>query len=258
MNIWKIGNELTEQNESFVVATLIHINVSAPQDEGCKMVVTKKGLHAGTMGGGKVEFNTINKCQEILESSDQKLPEVLEWNLQRDIGMTCGGEVTILFEHFIADPWPIAIFGAGHCAQALVHVLKPMNCTITCYDSRLEWLDKIEGVKKVCLPTPTSIIKDLDPRTYFLSVTKGHDDDFAVLYEVAKYHPDCPYVGSIGSEIKSKRMRAQLKEAGVSEEFVKKFKLPMGLPIGNNQPGEIAISIAAELLLTRGTATKKK
>jgi xanthine dehydrogenase accessory factor len=256
MNIWNIGRELTDNNESFVVATLIHIHVSAPQDEGCKMVVTRKGLHSGTMGGGKVELNTINKCLEILESPTQKLPEVVKWNLQRDVGMTCGGEVTILFEHFVMNSWPIAIFGAGHVAQALVNVLKSMNCTITCLDSRQEWLDKLEGVTKICHPSPTDLIKDLDPKTFFISVTMGHDYDFAVLREVSKSHPDCAYIGCIGSEIKSKRMRAQLKETGVSEDFIKKIRLPMGLPLGNNQPSEIAVSIAAELLQVRDTCLK--
>jgi xanthine dehydrogenase accessory factor len=253
MNIWKVCQELTEKNESFVVATLIHINVSAPQDEGCKMVVTKNGLHAGTMGGGKVEFNTLTKALEILESHNQKLPELIKWNLQRDIGMTCGGEVTILFEHFLPNAWPIAIFGAGHVAQALVNILAPMNCSVTCIDSRPEWLEKITGAKTLCLSHPVDAIKDMPPHTFFLSVTKGHDDDFAVLHAVAKFHPDCPYVGCIGSHIKSKRMRAQLKEAGVSEEFIKKIKLPMGLELGNNQPAEIAVSIVAELLQIRGS-----
>jgi xanthine dehydrogenase accessory factor len=251
MNIWNVGKELSEKNESFVVATLIHVNVSAPQDDGNKMVVSKKGLYAGTMGGGKLELTTINKCLAILENPVQQLPEVIKWNMQRDIGMTCGGEVTILFEHFVGNPWPIAIFGAGHVAQALVHVLSPVNCHITCLDPRKEWLDKIKGATTIESSDPTSFIKAMPSHTFFISVTMGHDYDFAVLREVFLSHPDCTYIGCIGSEIKGKRMRAQLKEAGVSDEFIKKIRLPMGLPFGNNQPGEIAISIAAEILQLR-------
>jgi xanthine/CO dehydrogenase XdhC/CoxF family maturation factor len=38
---------------------------------------------------------------------------------------------------------------------------------------------------------------------------------------------------------------------GVCDKFIEKLRVPMGLTIGNNAPWEIAISIAAELLMVR-------
>ena len=47
---------------------------------------------------------------------------VVDWNLQRDIGMTCGGLVKLFFEVYNRNDWHVVVFGAGHVAQALVKV----------------------------------------------------------------------------------------------------------------------------------------
>ena len=44
-----------------------------------------------------------------------------------------------------------------------------------------------------------------------------------------------------------------LREGGVGESLLEKITCPLGLPIGGNDPHEIAISIAAQLLAARDT-----
>src|SRR5690606_34539954 len=109
MNIWEEGLKLTQENISFVQVTILDVKGSAPQNVGAKIIVTKSGLHCGTVGGGKVEMAAIKKSQEMLDRATQSAPEVVTWNLQKDIGMTCGGEVQFLFEHFYQESWPIVI-----------------------------------------------------------------------------------------------------------------------------------------------------
>ena len=45
---------------------------------------------------------------------------------------------------------------------------------------------------------------------------------------------------------------------GFTESEVQSFYCPMGLPIGDNTPAEIAVSIAAQLLEKRGHTGDKK
>lgn len=253
MRLWKECSELNEKGESFVMVTLIAHRGSAPQDPGAKILVTAKGLYAGTVGGGKVELMAIEKAKEILNGSTQAPPLTLVWNLQNDIGMTCGGEVSFLFEHFMSTTWPIVIFGAGHVAQALTRILSNLDCSITCVDPREEWLSKLDGVKVIHHPDPKQLVPSFDPKSFFVIMTMGHVHDVAILLEIAKLVPHAPYVGVIGSEIKSKKIRKELVEAGISQEFIDKFNCPMGLDIGTNQPYEIAISISAQLLQVRGS-----
>lgn len=250
MKLWKECQKLSEAGTSFVMVTMTEVFGSAPQEVGAKMIVTSEGLYAGTVGGGKVEMAAIKKGQEILKG-EQSPPETVRWNLQRDIKMSCGGEVIFVFEHFHYTNWPIVIFGAGHVAQALTKVLSTLNASVTCIDSREEWVSRLEGVKAIYHPSPKDLVTTFSPKSFFMSMTMGHSFDVPILFEIFKHAPDCPYVGVIGSDVKGIKIKKELKELGVSDEFLKKLRVPMGLPFGNNQPSEIAISITAELLQVR-------
>jgi xanthine dehydrogenase accessory factor len=251
MKLWKECFELSEKGESFVVVTMTSARGSSPQDPGAKMIVTCSGLSAGTVGGGKVEMAAIKKSLKMLESPAQLAPDLVTWNLQKDIGMSCGGEVTFLFEHFNSKHWPIVIYGAGHVAQALTRVLSHLNCQVTCVDSRQEWIEKLEGVKGIHHPSPKDTVADMNPKSFFLCMTMGHAHDVPILFEIAKLAPACPYVGVIGSDVKGIKIKKELTDLGVDKSFIEKLRVPMGLPLGSNHPYEIAISIAAELLQVR-------
>jgi len=251
MKIWDVCQQLSESATAFVTTTIVSVRGSSPQDPGAKMVVTKDGLHFGTVGGGKVELAAIKKSQTLLDHHTVQPPQCLTWNLQKDIGMSCGGEVTFLFEHFPATAWPIVIFGAGHIAQALTRVLKPLPCQLICVDSRKEWLDKLDGIKTLHHPHPKDLVATLNPHSFFICMTMGHAYDVPILLEIAKHAPQCPYVGVIGSEIKGHTIKNELKALDVPLSFIDKLKVPMGLQFGTNHPAEIAISIAAELLMFR-------
>ncbi len=250
MNFWQECVSLTDKGISFVVVTITGVRGSSPQDPGAKMIVTTQGLHAGTVGGGKVEMAAIKKSQELLVTQSTS-PLTLTWNLQTDIGMSCGGEVSFLFETHLAQSWPIVIFGAGHVAQALTRLLSKLNCQVTCIDSRADWIEKLEGIKAVHHPHPKETVASFDPKSFFLCMTMGHAHDVPILVEIAKHAPECPYVGVIGSEVKGIKIKKELLELGVSQNFINKLRVPMGLPLGSNHPYEIAISMAAELLQVR-------
>lgn len=250
---WQITHELSSSATPFVVITLISSRGHAPQDPGAKAIVGKEGLLWGTVGGGKVEARAIEKAQEKL-SATNSIPELLTWNLQTDIGMTCGGEVSYLFETHFSTFWEIAIFGAGHVAQALVRVLSNLECRVQCIDSRPEWIEKLpkqRNLQTKCVESMASAVEGFSEKTFFLSVTQGHAFDIPVLVEIFRRFPNAPYIGVIGSEAKGSKIRKELLEKGIAPALVEKLHCPIGLPIGKNHPGEIAVSIAAELLKVR-------
>ncbi len=258
MNVWSKAQELTDSKKSFVLVTLTQIRGSAPQDIGAKMLVTSEGLYFGTVGGGKVEMAAIKKAQAILEHREPRAPEAVKWNLQTDIGMSCGGEVQFLFEHFPLPSWSIVIFGAGHVSQALTRLLSKLKCQVTCIDPREEWVQKLQGVTGVYHPHPSEVVKRFSSDCFFLSMTMGHAHDVPILKAVFEHAPECPYVGVIGSEIKGAKIRKELKEMGVSDQFLEKLRVPVGLNLGSNDPEEIAISIAAECLIVRDALIQSK
>src|SRR5437764_14678292 len=113
----------------------------------------------------------------------------LEWNLQRDLKMVCGGETKVYFEAFNQAPWRIAIFGAGHVANALVRLLLSLECHITCYDTREEWLAKMPTspkLKKVLSADLTGEVKNIPDGAFAALMTMGHVTDKPIRVEILK------------------------------------------------------------------------
>lgn len=248
----RILQKLIDSGVSFATITLVSIRGSAPQVVGAKAIVSVDGIEGGTVGGGKVEAAAIEHARNLLHQGDQPT-EFVTWNLQTDIGMTCGGEVQLFFEVHARTGWPIAIFGAGHVAQSLVRLLVQMNCHVTCVDSRPEWLQKLPDdpkLTKLCEDSPKTVVPLMPTNTFFVLMSKGHATDLPVLAEILRTR-DAAYVGVIGSEQKASILRRDLKTMKFSKEKLRSFHCPMGLPIGNNTPAEIAVSIAAQLIQVR-------
>ena len=253
-SFWETALELQMNHQSFVTVTVLGSRGSAPQDPGAKAIVTENGLHWGTVGGGKVEARAISKSQEILKSQNPAVPEVITWNLQRDIGMSCGGEITYLFESHYFKSWPIVIFGAGHVSQALVRVLQNLNCQLTIVDTRLEWLEKLpqaNNIKQVLVTDMAEYCSSLHSTNYFVTMTQGHAYDLPILKQLFTLFPSAHFIGTIGSKIKGLRLRKELLEFGISKKQLDDFRCPIGIPMGGNHPFEIAISVSAQLLQAR-------
>ena len=246
-------SSLLRSNTPFATVTLVDMRGSAPQIPGAKAIVTSDGVVEGTVGGGRVEARAIDYAREMLKADDGRSCQFVTWNLQTDIGMTCGGEVKFFFELYLSNDWKIALFGAGHIAQALIPILLEMNCRITWLDNRADWLSRIDDhpkLTKVCSAELKDEVKNLDPRSFFVLMTQGHATDLPVLAEVLKTI-EPPYLGVLGSLQKAKILRRDLKEMGLSDEKIESFYCPMGLPMGNNTPPEIAVSILAQLIQVR-------
>jgi xanthine dehydrogenase accessory factor len=222
---------LERAREAFVLVILVESAGSVPQDAGAKMLVTNQGRVAGTIGGGRLEAQAIATAQEKLAArgADAGRPQFASWSLRGDAGMTCGGAVKLYFEpHPAGDAgWAIAVFGAGHVAQALLPVIAPLPCAITCCDSRAEWLERLprgHNVRVVHSENLASAIDSLPEHAFVLCMTQGHKTDRPILARALSSRM-FPFVGAIGS--------------------------PLGLDFGTNHPHEIALSIAAQLVTER-------
>lgn len=245
-------NELLYSNVPFVMVTLVDALGSSPQNSGSKMLVTQNGLYDGTIGGGKVEFKAINEAKSLLDNKSLKTLFV-EWNLRNDVGMSCGGIVRLYFEAFYSKTWKIAVFGAGHVANALIPLLLTLDCQIQCIDPREVWLNKLPRSHKLSLVHTSDMaseVQHLDSDTFVLLMTMGHGTDLPILLEILKTR-QFPYLGVIGSRAKAVRIKKDIEEAKLPPSCKEAFYCPIGLDLGNNHPHEIAISVAAQLIQER-------
>lgn len=79
--------------------TVLEVKGSAPRDAGTRMIVSPNGQFYGTIGGGRLEWETIKKAQSVLENgNDFFLHHVFPLGPQ--LAQCCGGSVSVLFETF--------------------------------------------------------------------------------------------------------------------------------------------------------------
>lgn len=254
MTSWHDISRILESGADLVVVTVAAARGSVPGETGAKMLVTRDGVPHGTVGGGRIEARALAEAVELLESNAEAT-RLVTWNLQKDIGMTCGGEMTLLFERLAAKPpWHLVLFGAGHVMQALVPVLLPLACRIEVIDTRAAWLERLPRAANLAVHRVAAFedgVAQVTGKSFVLSITQGHATDVPVLREVLGRFPEIPFLGVIGSASKRAALLRDLRAAGVAEDLLEKIICPLGLPIGGNDPHEIAISIAAQLLKRR-------
>jgi len=251
--------DLINRNVPCVAVTVVDIIGSVPNDRGSKMIVTSQGLLSGTVGGGKIERRAIEEAQKLLDGTSSEGTHFVQWSLNKDIGMTCGGSVKLYFEAFNVGTWQIVVFGAGHVSNALVRILLSLDCRVTCIDPRSEWLARLpESPKltKVMSADMPSEVKKLPKEAAVILMTMGHTTDKPILLEILKTRR-FPYLGVIGSKAKAVRLRKDIEEAGLPEELQHAFYCPIGLSVGTNDPSEIAVSVAAQLIQERDRTANK-
>ena len=246
-------NELMAAETPLVTVTVVDTAGSVPQNRGSKMIVTRDGRAFGTVGGGKVETKAIAEAKEMLRDRTAETSRFVQWNLSKDVGMTCGGIIRLYFEAHNAGRWDIVVFGAGHVAQALVSLLVNFDCHVTCIDPRQEWIDRLPRSQKlttVVTDNMPSMVAKLPDEAFVVLMTMGHTTDRPILEQILRTR-EFPYVGAIGSNSKAIVMRRELEAAGISAEKRAAFHCPIGLSIGTRHPYEIAVSVIAQMIQVR-------
>jgi len=95
----EMKNRLTN-NEDLVLVTVVSSSGSTPRGSGARMLVGKEGRIYGTIGGGMVEHRSIHLAMEAaLEHTSMIKQFALKKNEVEDLGMICGGDVTIYFRY---------------------------------------------------------------------------------------------------------------------------------------------------------------
>ena len=154
-------------------------------------------------------------------------------------------------------PDKVYIFGGGHVSQALVPVLTAVDFSCVILEDRPEFCEKelFPGAYQTRRIDNNHILDfvQITDQDYVLIMTRGHRDDQTILAQ-ALLTP-AQYIGVIGSRAKSATVFANLREKGYADEDFARVHSPVGLPILAETPAEIAVSIAAQLILVRAQKT---
>lgn len=240
--------ELLQARKHVVVATILEVKGSAPQLPGKKMLIHPDGSIEFTIGGGTFEAEVL---QDALAMMRNPSPITREYKLTKnELGMYCQGLVKVFFEN--QQPRTrLIIFGGGHVGQALSGLSAASGLyEVLVIDDRSEYADPLRhpGANQV-IQTDRNFLRgipEIDSNTYLVIVTRCHATDKLLV----KRYLNSPgaYIGLIGSQAKIRQFRKELLEEGISAPDLDRLHAPIGLPIGGKDPGEVAVSILAELI----------
>jgi xanthine dehydrogenase accessory factor len=253
--------DLARTGSPFVVATVVRTAGSTPRGAGAKMIVLADGSTLGTVGGGGLEHAVTRDAVAALADGESMLKEYRlrpEGEKQpgadagsggRALGMLCGGDADVFLEVY-GQSRRLLIVGAGHIGQKLAELGKVLDFGVTVLDERQEMVAPERfprGVELVCAPpseAPSQVA--IGPGTAVVIVTHGHVHDKATL--AAVLGSPAAYIGMIGSTSKVRAVMEQLRAEGAEPALLERVHAPIGFDLGGQRPGEIALSIMAQIV----------
>lgn len=145
------------------------------------------------------------------------------------------------------------IFGCGHVAQCVAPLLAQLDFAPIVYDDRPEFATPAlfpTAAEVICAPFAQAHERlHITADDEIVIMTRGHVNDLYILSQALR--TPAYYIGLIGSRSKIAHTKAMLLELGFSEADFARVKTPIGLPIAAETPMEIAVSVAAEMILCR-------
>ena len=147
----------------------------------------------------------------------------------------------------------VVIFGGGHCGRALADQMDRLGYSVVVVEPRAD-LFTLDGLSDSVSLISQDYARAADliaqpEYTHAVVMTYSLPTDVEALLGVLKH--DFLTVGVMGSRPKIVRIHAELKEFGVAKDKVDSVRAPIGLSFDSDTPEEIAVSIAAQILLER-------
>ncbi len=151
----------------------------------------------------------------------------------------------------------LLVCGGGHIAVPLSRLGKLLDWEVVVLDDREAFANHARfphADRVVCGPFRSGIEGlAVDERTIAVVVTRGHRDDLECVRNLLGRRPG--YLGMIGSRRRVAGVRKLLEEEGFDEDLLGCLRAPIGLDIGAETPGEVAVAIAAEAIMARRGGT---
>jgi xanthine dehydrogenase accessory factor len=248
LEVWDALAAAGRSGVSVALCTVTGVDGSAPRAAGARMIVYADGSILGTVGGGQFEHRVRREAAEVLRSGR---PRRFAVHLTRDLGMCCGGAMEAYIEP-VEPPPQLVCFGAGHIVGALAPLARGAGFRVTVVDSREDWNTeaRFPGCGRVEQdPRAWARSMPTGAHTWALVCTHDHmlDQD---LVEILLPRAGA-WLGLVGSRSKAAKFFLRLRAGGMEEALFARLRVPAGLDIGAETPGEIAVSIVAELVALR-------
>ena len=241
-----------------VLCQIVRAEGSTPGKAGWKLLARPDGTVYGNLGGGAFEAlvtaDALAKLANGYAPSEVKRYYFTEEAVKGEpTGMVCGGMAEVFLEVLAAPP-VLAICGGGPVGQALARAGALAGFAILLTDDRAEFrrpelFPAGARMAEVGRDYAEDFLAPFLRRDLYVAVvTRCWETDTAALLAVLRQAPPgLRYLGLMGSRRKIARVRGEVAARG-ADLGSQTLHAPIGLPIGGDSPGEIAISILAEII----------
>lgn len=207
-----------------------------PEGDAGKILIRREGPPVGSLGSQEADGAAVELASGML-GSDAHLNEPSPG----------GGR---LFLETVQILPTVILFGGGHVSAAVARVAKAAGFRVTVVDDRPTFADRgrhpdADETRVLSMEEAVAAFP-VDRNTYLVAVTRGHQHDEIVIRQALR--TPAGYVGMIGSRRKVSLMLKKLEAEGFARKDLSRLHAPIGLDIGGDSPGEIAVSIVAELI----------
>jgi xanthine dehydrogenase accessory factor len=240
MGVMERAVELTNDGESFVMATVVWRQGPSSGQSGSRAIITSDGKLHGWIGGACAEPVLIREAKKVLDSgkaqliwlgqeADFKGMHVPDGVLTVPMACQSEGALQIYVEPVQASP-AVMIVGRSPMAITLMQLIEVLNWRVNLVDFA---------------DFATSMVNS---SSVVIIATQGHGDEEAT--EIAL--PAQPaYLGVVASRKRGGAVLSYLEDRGFSKSEIEKIQLPAGLDLGHTTHREMAVSILAEIVQLR-------
>jgi xanthine dehydrogenase accessory factor len=230
------------QRRSAATATVVSRSRGLPVTVGEKLMLLDGQVAQGGFTWDALQARVIDDAPSVLAGGESK------W---RTYPME-EGQVSVFFD--LAVPRPtLVIVGAGHVAVPIAEVGRLMDFEVVVIDDRPSFAnaERFPHADRIVVDDFSSALDQLEitPSTFVVLVTRAHTFDVHALRKIVRR--PAGYIGMIGSRRRVYAVFKLLRDEGVPLEDLMRVHAPIGLDIKTETPGEIAVSVGAELLKVR-------
>ncbi len=251
--------------QSFAVATVIRtVSVTAAKP-GAKAVIDASGqIVEGWIGGGCARGAVIKAARKAIEDGQPRLVSIQPQELLAEQGLASGderdgrvmasnmcpsqGTMDVFVEPVLANP-ELLVLGGSPVAAMVVQLAAGFGFSVSVIRDALA-LENDQNVQRTY-----DTFSDVPPEhshRYVVVATQGSGDVDALSAALAW---QVKHIAFVGSRRKMGFLRDKLLAKGLDASALQRVKAPAGLDIGAVTPLEIALSILAEIVKLRRTAT---
>ncbi len=240
----RLASDLSARGRPFTLATVVRREAPTSAQLGDCALITAAGEWHGWLGGACAKATILREARAALTAGLPRLvvltpdPAGEERPGVRALPMTChsGGSVEVYLEPHI-PPDRLLIFGASETALALARLAEVVGYRVELVDPAADSASsaaaRIHGDQHG------------SGRTFVVVASYG-EHEVEAIRRAAELEPSL--IALVAGRRRFESIRPQLRAAGVPARVIDAIASPAGLDIGAKTPGEIAVSILAQVV----------